>query len=133
MGVPLLAGGVAVVVHPLALLAVIGLVAVVVYDKVGLGILRKGRVNVGMLWAGALVAAGMFTSSPDRDRRQDRAVRPVSRRRMTGGRSGAEVVAVAAGNVNPDWPHRAQHYLRGWSQIRRAHPRCAPSGHARAA
>jgi len=57
----LVAGAAAVTVHSLAMLAVMGLVAVVVYEKVGLGILRKGWVNVDMLWAGALVAAGVFT------------------------------------------------------------------------
>jgi hypothetical protein len=57
----LVAGAAAVTVHSLAMLAVMGLVAVVVYEKVGLGILRKGWVNVDMIWAGALVAAGVFT------------------------------------------------------------------------
>jgi hypothetical protein len=57
----LAAGAAAVTVHSLAMLAVMGLVAVVVYEKVGLGILRKGWVNVDMIWAGALVAAGVFT------------------------------------------------------------------------
>ena len=60
-GSPLLAGGAAGVVHSLAMLAVMGLVAVVVYEKVGLGILRKGWVNVDMVLAGALVDAGVFT------------------------------------------------------------------------
>lgn len=58
---PLVGAIAAVMVHSLAMLAVMGLVAVVVYEKVGLGILRKGWVNVDMVWAGALVAAGVFT------------------------------------------------------------------------
>ena len=60
-GVPLLTGGAAVTVHSVAMLAVMGAVAVVVYEKVGLGILRKGWVNVDTVWAGALVVAGVFT------------------------------------------------------------------------
>jgi hypothetical protein len=50
----------AVGIHTLAMLAVMGIVAVLVYEKVGLGILRSAWVNVDMLWAGALVAAGLF-------------------------------------------------------------------------
>jgi hypothetical protein len=57
----LLDGAAAVVVHTAAMLAVMGVVAVVVYDKVGLGILRKAWVNMDLLWAGALVTAGVFT------------------------------------------------------------------------
>lgn len=51
----------AVVVHSAAMLVVMGLVAVVVYEKVGLGVLRRGWVNLDLLWAGALVLAGVFT------------------------------------------------------------------------
>lgn len=54
------AGALAVGVHTVAMLAVMGLVAVVVYEKVGLGILRSAWVNVDMLWAAALVASGLF-------------------------------------------------------------------------
>ncbi len=35
--------------------------ALVVYERVGLGILRRAWVNVDMVWAVALVAAGAFT------------------------------------------------------------------------
>ncbi|MGH9182390.1 MAG: hypothetical protein ACRDZ9_00965 [Acidimicrobiales bacterium] len=38
-----------------------GVVALVVYERVGLGILRRAWVNVDMVWAVALVAAGAFT------------------------------------------------------------------------
>lgn len=44
--------------HTLAMIAVTGLVAIVIYEWVGLGILRRGWINLDLLWAGALVAAG---------------------------------------------------------------------------
>ncbi len=55
------AGGMAVVVHSAAMLVAMGIVAVVVYEKVGLGVLRRGWVNLDLVWAGALVVAGLFT------------------------------------------------------------------------
>jgi hypothetical protein len=58
---PPLVGGLAVVLHTAAMLAVMGAVAVVVYEKVGLGILKRAWVNMDMIWAGALVAAGAAT------------------------------------------------------------------------
>ena len=60
-GASLWAGAMAVVVHSAAMLVVMGLVAVVVYEKLGLGVLRRGWVNLDLLWAGALVVAGLFT------------------------------------------------------------------------
>ncbi len=51
----------AVLVHSAAMLVVMGGVAVVVYDRVGLGILRKAWVNLDLVWAATLVAAGVFT------------------------------------------------------------------------
>jgi hypothetical protein len=54
-------GGLAVLVHTAAMLAVMGAVALLVYEKVGLEILRKAWVNLDMVWAGALVAAGLAT------------------------------------------------------------------------
>lgn len=48
-------------VHTLGYLAVMAVVAVVVYQKVGLAILRKGWVNLDLIWAGALVVAGVAT------------------------------------------------------------------------
>lgn len=47
-----------VAVHTLAMLAVAGAVALVVFDRVGLGFLRRAWVNIDLLWALALVAAG---------------------------------------------------------------------------
>jgi hypothetical protein len=42
-------------------LAVPGLIAWIVYRKVGLAVLRKAWFNVDLLWAVALVAAGVVT------------------------------------------------------------------------
>jgi hypothetical protein len=50
----------AVAVHTLAMLAVTGIVAVVVYDFVGLGFLRRGWVNLDLIWAAALIAMGLL-------------------------------------------------------------------------
>jgi hypothetical protein len=48
----------AVGVHTLAMLAVTGVVAVVVYKWVGLAFLRRGWINLDLLWTAALVATG---------------------------------------------------------------------------
>jgi hypothetical protein len=49
----------AVAVHTLALLAVTGLVALVVYEWLGVGFLRQSWINFDLLWTGALVATGL--------------------------------------------------------------------------
>jgi hypothetical protein len=48
----------AVLIHTLAMLAVAALIAALVYDWVGLAFLRRGWVNLDLLWALALVGAG---------------------------------------------------------------------------
>jgi hypothetical protein len=48
-------------VHITAMFAVMGLIAIVVYEKVGLAILRRAWFNLDRIWAGALVAAGALT------------------------------------------------------------------------
>lgn len=48
-------------VHTLAMLAVMLATAGVVYRKVGLAFLRRGWLNVDLLWAGALIVAGATT------------------------------------------------------------------------
>jgi hypothetical protein len=48
-------------VHTLAYLVVTGLIAWVVYRKLGLALLRKAWFNFGLLWAVALVATGLVT------------------------------------------------------------------------
>lgn len=48
----------AVGVHTLAMLVVMGLVAILVYDWAGLALLRRGWINFDLLWALALIGAG---------------------------------------------------------------------------
>ena len=54
----LLASGV----HALGYLLVTGIVAVVVYEKLGLRLLRTAWVNVDLVWAGALIVTGVVTA-----------------------------------------------------------------------
>jgi hypothetical protein len=51
----------AVAVHTVALLVVTGGVAIVVFDRIGVGFLRRAWLNVDLLWAAALVLAGLYT------------------------------------------------------------------------
>ena len=53
--------GAAVLVHTAAMLLVMAAVALVVYEKLGLAILRKAWINLDLVWAVAIVAAGVFT------------------------------------------------------------------------
>lgn len=50
----------AVGVHTLAMLSVTGVIAVVVYERVGLAFLRRGWINLDLLWTAALVATGLI-------------------------------------------------------------------------
>ena len=50
----------AVGVHTLSMFAVMAAVAVVVYDRLGLMILKRTWVNVDLIWAGALLIAGVL-------------------------------------------------------------------------
>jgi hypothetical protein len=52
---------VATVVHTIAYLAVTGMIAWVIYRKLGLALLRKTWFNFNMVWAVALVATGLVT------------------------------------------------------------------------
>jgi hypothetical protein len=58
MAGPGMTGVVATLVHTLGYLTVTATVAVVVYQKVGLAILRKAWVNLDLVWAVALIATG---------------------------------------------------------------------------
>ncbi len=51
----------AVLVHTLAMLLAMGAVAMVVYEKVGLAVLRRAWVNLDLIWAAAIIAAGILT------------------------------------------------------------------------
>lgn len=55
------AAGVGVFVHVAAMLLVMGTVALVVYEKVGLGVLRRAWLNTDYVWAFAFVVAGVVT------------------------------------------------------------------------
>jgi hypothetical protein len=50
-----------VVLHTGAMVLVMGAIAIVVYDFVGLAILRSAWINLDTIWAGALVAAGLVS------------------------------------------------------------------------
>jgi len=47
--------------HTIAMFAVMGTIAVVVYEKLGVMILKRTWFNLDLLWAGALVGAGLIT------------------------------------------------------------------------
>jgi len=52
---------IALLVHSLGYLVVTGLIAYVVYEKVGLEVLRKSWVNLDLIWAVALIVTAGFT------------------------------------------------------------------------
>src|SRR5215217_6412165 len=52
-----LAGGLALLLHVAAMMAVMAVVAVVVYEKLGVAVVRQAWVNTEWLWAGAFVLA----------------------------------------------------------------------------
>jgi hypothetical protein len=47
--------------HTLAMLVVMGLIALAVYEILGLGLLRRAWLNLDLLWAVALLLAGVVT------------------------------------------------------------------------
>jgi hypothetical protein len=48
-------------VHVAAMITVMGVVSVVVYEKVGLGFLRRGWLNLDLAWSGVLLLSGAIT------------------------------------------------------------------------
>jgi hypothetical protein len=56
-----LASFAAVAIHTLAMFAVMPAVALVVYDRLGLMMLKRTWFNADLIWAGALVGAGVIT------------------------------------------------------------------------
>ena len=56
-----LMGGLALLLHVASMMLVMGIVAVVVYEKLGVAILRQAWLNTEWLWAGAFVLAGFVT------------------------------------------------------------------------
>ena len=51
----------AVMLHTVVMVAVMGVIAVVVYEKLGLSLLRKAWLNQNLIWAFALMTAGVLT------------------------------------------------------------------------
>ena len=60
-GAALLTSAVGLVLHVAAMVAVMGVVAVLVYDRWGVAILRKAWINLDGVWAGAFILAGVLT------------------------------------------------------------------------
>lgn len=56
-----LAGLSAIVLHTVGYLLVAALVAALVYEKLGVGVIRKAWFNIDLIWAGALFATGLLT------------------------------------------------------------------------
>jgi len=54
-------GAIGIALHVIAMLAVMGVVAVVVYERLGLKVLRTAWLNTDALWAGAFVLAAFIT------------------------------------------------------------------------
>jgi hypothetical protein len=54
-------GLLAALIHTIGYLLVVGLVAVIVYEKLGLRMLRKAWVNLDLIWAGTLIATAALT------------------------------------------------------------------------
>ena len=52
---------IATVVHAVGYLAVTAVVAVVVYERVGVAMLRSAWINIDLLWSGALIVTGVAT------------------------------------------------------------------------
>ena len=50
----------AVIVHSLAMLVTTGAVALIVYEWVGLGFLRRGWINIDLVWSTALIVMGFW-------------------------------------------------------------------------
>jgi len=59
---PLAAGLWATLVHTAGYLLVTGLIAVIVYHRLGLRLLRTAWINLDLIWAGALVVTGVATA-----------------------------------------------------------------------
>ncbi|MDE2843854.1 MAG: hypothetical protein OXN21_10790 [Chloroflexota bacterium] len=55
------AWGIGLTVHTLAMLTVMLAIALIVYRKLGLAFLRRGWLNVDLLWSAALILAGLAT------------------------------------------------------------------------
>jgi hypothetical protein len=54
-------GALAAMIHTAAMLTTTGLIALLVYDWIGLGFLRRGWINFDWVWSFALIAAGVVS------------------------------------------------------------------------
>jgi hypothetical protein len=54
-------GGLALLMHVAMMVLVMGVIAVVVYEKLGVAILRQAWINTEWVWAAAFVIAGLLT------------------------------------------------------------------------
>ncbi len=61
MGTTFITGAIVVIVHTSAMVIVMGTIAIVIYEKVGLAILRSAWVNLDLIWASALIGAGLLS------------------------------------------------------------------------
>ena len=61
MGTTFLTGALVTLVHTSSMLLVMGTIAIVIYEKVGLAILRSAWINLDVIWASALIAAGLLS------------------------------------------------------------------------
>ena len=61
LGTTFTTGAMVVIVHTSAMLLVMGSIAIVIYEKVGLAILRSAWINLDLIWAGALILAGLLS------------------------------------------------------------------------
>ena len=60
-GAALLTSAFGLVLHVTAMVAVMGFVALLVYDRFGVAVLRKAWINLDGVWAAAFVLAGVLT------------------------------------------------------------------------
>jgi hypothetical protein len=58
---PIVQDGIAVMLHTIAMLATMAVVALVVYERLGVMILRRAWVNLDAIWAVAVMTAGLVT------------------------------------------------------------------------
>ena len=54
-------GAMVALLHTSAMLIVMGAIAIIIYEKVGLAILRSAWINLDTIWASALIAAGLLS------------------------------------------------------------------------
>ena len=62
LGTTFVTGALVTLLHTSAMLLVMGVIAIVIYEKVGLAILRSAWINLDVIWAGALIAAGLLSA-----------------------------------------------------------------------